>query len=125
MRKGKILIFTILAFCACLVVLLGIIRLERKVQETETENETVVYDYPPMIYVNDILYQRQKKVSEEKLTEEYTYIGDIESTVPSSEAPRENFQANDDIIGAELYQYQNSIIVVFNQNYELYCSDNI
>ena len=32
-------------------------------------------------------------------------LGKIESTVSSSEEPKENFQANDDIVGAAVYQY--------------------
>lgn len=38
----------------------------------------------------------------------------------SSEEPKENFQANDDIVGAAVYQYGDSIVVEIEGKYWLY-----
>lgn len=43
-------------------------------------------------------------------------LGKIENTVSSSEEPKENFQANDDIVGAMVYQYGDNIVVEFEEN---------
>lgn len=43
-------------------------------------------------------------------------LGKIENTVSSSEEPKENFQANDDIVGAAVYQYGDNIVVEFEEN---------
>lgn len=58
-------------------------------------------DIAPMVYVNDTLYQivdPQPNFADEKSA--FNLLGKIESTVSSSEEPKENFQANDDIVGA-------------------------
>ncbi len=69
-------------------------------------------DIAPMVYVNDTLYQivdPQPNFADEKSS--FKLLGKIESTVSSSEEPKENFQANDDIIGAAVYQYGDNIVV--------------
>ena len=38
----------------------------------------------------------------------------------SSEEPKENFQANDDIVGAAVYQYGDRIVVEIEGKYWLY-----
>lgn len=63
-------------------------------------------DIAPMVYVNDTLYQivdSQSNLADEKSS--FNLLGKIENTVSSSEEPKENFQANDDIVGAAVYQY--------------------
>ena len=55
-------------------------------------------DIVPMVYVNDTLYRivdPQPNFADEKSS--FNLLGKIESTVSSSEEPKENFQANDDI----------------------------
>lgn len=42
----------------------------------------------------------------------FNLLGKIENTVSSSEEPKENFQANDDIVGAAVYQYGDNIVVL-------------
>ena len=57
-------------------------------------------DIAPMVYVNDTLYQivdSQPNFADEKSS--FNLLGKIENTVSSSEEPKENFQANDDIVG--------------------------
>ena len=63
-------------------------------------------DIAPMVYVNE--------------KSAFKLLGKIESTVSSSEEPKENFQANDDIVGAAVYQYGDNIVVEFEGKYWLY-----
>lgn len=74
-----------------------------------------------MVYVNDTLYQivdSQPNFADEKSS--FNLLGKIENTVSSSEEPKENFQANDDIVGAAVYQYGDNIVVEFEGKYWLY-----
>ena len=78
-------------------------------------------DIVPMVYVNDPLYRivdPQPNLADEKSS--FNLLGKIESTVSSSEEPKENFQANDDIVGAAVYQYGDSIVVEIEGKYWLY-----
>ena len=78
-------------------------------------------DIVPMVYVNDTLYQivdPQPNFADEKSS--FNLLGKIESTVSSSEEPKENFQANDDIVGAAVYQYGDNIVVEIEGKYWLY-----
>ena len=51
---------------------------------------------------------------------QFIYLGEIESKVSSSQEPKENFQANDDIVGAKVYQYENDIVILIDGKYFLY-----
>ena len=78
-------------------------------------------DIVPMVYVNDTLYRivdPQPNFADEKSS--FNLLGKIESAVSSSEEPKENFQANDDIVGAAVYQYGDSIVVEIEGKYWLY-----
>ena len=78
-------------------------------------------DIVPMVYVNDTLYRivdPQPNFADEKSS--FNLLGKIESTVNSSEEPKENFQANDDIVGAAVYQYGDRIVVEIEGKYWLY-----
>ena len=78
-------------------------------------------DIVPMVYVKDTLYRivdPQPNFADEKSS--FNLLGKIESTVSSSEEPKENFQANDDIVGAAVYQYGDSIVVEIEGKYWLY-----
>ena len=78
-------------------------------------------DIVPMVYVNDTLYRivdPQPNFADEKSS--FNLLGKIESTVSSPEEPKENFQANDDIVGAAVYQYGDSIVVEIEGKYWLY-----
>ena len=78
-------------------------------------------DIVPMVYVNDTLYRivdPQPNFADEKSS--FNLLGKIESTVSSSEEPKENFQANEDIVGAAVYQYGDSIVVEIEGKYWLY-----
>lgn len=80
-----------------------------------------VADAAPMVYVNDTLYIQssdQKGYPERK--DEFVYLGNIESTASEDGAPKENFQANDPIVGCEVYQYGENIVVHIHDAYWLY-----
>ena len=78
-------------------------------------------DIAPMVYVNDTLYQivdPQPNIADEKSA--FNLLGKIESKVSSCQEPKENFQANDDIVGAAVYQYGDNIVVEIEGKYWLY-----
>ena len=78
-------------------------------------------DIAPMVYVNDTLYQivdPQPNSADEKSA--FNLLGKIESKVSSLQEPKENFQANDDIVGAAVYQYGDNIVVEIEGKYWLY-----
>lgn len=78
-------------------------------------------DITPMVYVNDTLYQivdPQPNIADEKSA--FNLLGKIESKVSSLQEPKENFQANDDIVGAAVYQYGDNIVVEIEGKYWLY-----
>lgn len=78
-------------------------------------------DIAPMVYVNDTLYQivdPQPNIADEKSA--FNLLEKIESKVSSLQEPKENFQANDDIVGAAVYQYGDNIVVEIEGKYWLY-----
>lgn len=83
-------------------------------------------DAAPMVYVNDILYKQSiSQISYPERTDEFLYLGKIESAVSGDHGntdgvPSENFQANTSIIGAEVYQYGDDVVVRINNEYWLY-----
>lgn len=86
-----------------------------------------IADAPPMIYINNTLYQQstnQASYSEKK--PEFVLLGKIESDITNVQntttdgIPKENFQANLPIVGAEVYQYGDDIVVEMNDKYWLF-----
>ena len=70
-------------------------------------------DIAPMVCIDRVLYQIagvQPDLTGKE--DEFNYLGTISSTVSSSQKPTEDFQANDDIIGAAVYQYDGECVVV-------------
>lgn len=84
------------------------------------EEAGVIYDMPPMVYVNDSLYKRISFVSDICLNDECIYMGEIKSNVDSSQTPSENYQSNSNLIGAKIYKNGDDIIIVYHEFYELY-----
>ena len=112
----------------CVVLAFGIWTLPSHSQPPSVESshalpdkDNVHWDRPPFICVNGALYKCYQTVTSDSLGEDYSFLGTIESCVPSHETPSENFQANTPITGAELYQCGNNIIAVNNGWYGLYC----
>lgn len=82
-------------------------------------------DAAPMVYVNDTLYrQSTTQTSFNDRKDDFTFLGVIESDIGSESIldgiPKENFQANHPIVGAEVYQYGNDIVVEIGGKYWLY-----
>ena len=106
----------VMAACLCLIICVAAIP-----HLLGGSNPPVSGDLAPMIYVNDKLYQYAD--SQPNLTDKesrFIYLGEIKSKVSSSQEPKENFQANDDIVGAAVYQYKNDIVVQIDGEYYLY-----
>ena len=108
--------------CVILIVFAGSKMLRQKNGE---EAEIVpTEDLIPMVYVNSQLYQLKQDQPEWDFTfvENLEYLGIITSCVDSGEIPCEELQANDEIVGAKVYQRGEEIIVVFGDEYWLYTS---
>lgn len=96
---------------------------EAPMAEEAPAEEAAAGDIAPMVYVNDTLYIQsptQKEYTEWQ--EEFSYLGEIESVVLSDREPEQNFQANDPIVGCEVYQYGEDVVVKINGSYWLYIS---
>lgn len=89
----------------------------------EKSNNSASGDLSPMVYVNDTLYRstsNQPDLTGKK--SQLVYLGTISSKVSSSQYPKENFQANDDIVGSVVYQCGEDVVVESNGQYWLYCA---
>lgn len=87
----------------------------------EQPNDSTSGDLSPMIYVNDSLYRstgRQPDLTGKD--SQFVCLGAISSKVSSSQYPKENFQANDDIVGSMVYQWRTDVVVESNGQYWLY-----
>lgn len=105
-----------MAACLCLVICVFTIP-----HLLDNSNGPISGDLAPMVYVNDTLYQiteNQPELADKE--NEFVYLGKIESKVSAAQKPEENFQANDDIVGAEVYQYGNNIVILIDGTYWLY-----
>lgn len=75
----------------------------------------------PMVCVGRGLYRITGEQPElEGREAEFFYLGEISSRVDSSQKPRVDFQANDDIIGAKVYKFDENIVVDIDGKYWLY-----
>jgi len=80
-----------------------------------------VADIAPMVYVNDTLYiQSSDQQGYPELKDEFVYLGKIENAASEKSTPNENFQANHPVVGCEVYQYGENIVVQINGAYWLY-----
>lgn len=107
-----------IAACLCLVICaFAIPRLFEK------PNDNISGDLSPMIYVNNTLYRITSDQPDLTGKEsQFVYLGTISSKVSSSQYPKENFQANDDIVGSEVYQFGEDIVVEIDGQYWIYCT---
>ena len=77
------------------------------------------YDRPPLLVVNGITYKgSSQKIAQ--LPPDSVYLGSVLSSVPSGESPTENFQANDERIGASIYQVGDDIAVFSSDKWWIY-----
>ncbi|MCM1025895.1 MAG: hypothetical protein NC432_05640 [Roseburia sp.] len=86
-----------------------------------------VADAAPMVYVNDTLYKQSVSgQSYPEWKDEFVYLGRILSDVTNNQSsdtdgiPKENFQANHPVVGCEVYQYGENIVLHINGAYWLY-----
>lgn len=117
------------AACLVLVCVATISLFTGNNEETTTPG---IADAPPMVYVNDTLYkQSTKQISYNELKDDFIYLGVIEKDISNLQGsietentldgiPTENFQANHPIVGSEVYQYGNNIVVEIEGKYWLY-----
>ncbi len=108
----------------------------------EETQVSVIADAPPMVYVSGRLYQQStRQVFFEEKKRDFVYLGKVETDITHSRdrtegtgtdgdsltvqhatdgIPRQNFQANHPIVGAEIYQYGDDIVVLIDGKYWLY-----
>ncbi len=88
--------------------------------------ENITPDTPPMVCINNKLYQQSKeKLSYTKMKNGFIYLGKIESDITDDQittdgVPKENFQANHPIVGSEIYQYNDDVVIKIDGKYCLY-----
>lgn len=80
---------------------------------------TPKYDYPPLIVINGSTYKGTNH-SIAQLPHNSIYLGTVMSSVPSSEVPIENFQANDELTGALIYQIENDVVIYHANQWWIY-----
>ena len=119
------------AIAACLV-LVCVVAIPLFLHNNDSVTTPGIADAAPMIYVNDTLYkQYTSQTSFNELKDDFVYLGVIESDVTNIQGtndagnyldgiPKENFQANHPIVGAEIYQYGENIVVGIGGKYWLY-----
>ena len=119
------------AIAACLV-LVCVVATPLFLHNNDSVTTPGIADAAPMIYVNDTLYkQSTSQTSFNELKGDFVYLGVIESDVTNFQGtndagnyldgiPKENFQANHPIVGAEAYQYGENIVVGIGGKYWLY-----
>ena len=119
------------AIAACLV-LVCVVAIPLFLHNNDSVTAPGIADAAPMIYVNDTLYkQSTSQTSFTELKDNFVYLGVIESDVTNIQGtndagnyldgiPKENFQANHPIVGAEIYQYGENIVVGIGGKYWLY-----
>ena len=119
------------AIAACLV-LVCVVAIPLLLHNNDSVTTPGIADAAPMIYVNDTLYkQSTSQTSFNELKDDFVYLGVIESDVTNIQGtndagnyldgiPKENFQANHPIVGSEVYQYGENIVVGIGGKYWLY-----
>ena len=117
-----------MAACLCLVVV-GALVVPSLINNTpvgDIDTPPIVADIAPMVCINGELYRDvSTQISYTELNEETAYLGKIESEISNScgvsdGIPKEDFQANHSIVGSEVYQYGNDIVIKINGKYWLY-----
>lgn len=112
-KKSSWMKWGALAACLCLVICAITIPLLREPAVTPG-------DLAPMVFVNDTIYYQSGNKSFSEMQDNFNYIGKIESEVAPSQKPNEELQANHSIVGAEVYQYGDNVVVLINGKYWLY-----
>lgn len=100
-----------------IIILAVIIMVSLLFRNAETER----YQFPPLVYIDTQLYKSEKAISKTEFNDDYIYIGNIETSVPSYESPKQNFQTNRSfLVGAEVYQLATNLVILYDSTYQLY-----
>lgn len=114
---------------ACLILCLIVSLNGSSLRDSRKESEGVnsAGDAPLLVFVNDTLYKQSlQQISYSEMNNEFVYLGKIESDITQNKSmmtdgvPKENFQANYPIVGAEVYRYGDDIVVQYDGQYWLY-----
>ena len=114
-----------MAACLAIVLSIGVFAFSSR-RGGDMVSESRAADVAPMIYVNDTLYiQSSDQQGYPELKDDFIYLGQIASNVTNNQSdtdgvPKENFQANTHIVGCEVYQYGQNIVVKISDAYWLY-----
>ena len=115
-----------MAACLTLTLVLGVILLCSQ-HGGRIPSEPGVADVAPMVYVNDTLFiQSSDQQGYPEFKDEFIYLGQILRDITQNQGdgtdgvPKENFQANHPIVGCEVYQYGENIVVKIHDAYWLY-----
>lgn len=126
-KKNSWLKWGAAAACLCMVIAGAFTMWPSQSPGGEMVSSSGVADVAPMVYVNDTLYkQSTKQTSYAELKDDFVYIGKVENDITSDQSvtsdgvPKENFQSNTPIVGAEIYQYGDDIVVQISGEYWLY-----
>ncbi len=125
-KKMNWKIWGTMAACLTLVFSIGALFINTR-KEKDMVIESGTTDVAPMVYVNDTLYkQSSDQQGYPELRDDFVYLGKILSDITNSQSgdtdgvPKENFQANHPIVGCEVYQYGENIVIKINNAYWLY-----
>jgi len=81
----------------------------------------IPWEFPPLVFVNDSLYRRYIAAIPNSLNNDFIYIGRIDSYILHDQEPTANSQANRaNLLGAEIYQSGNYLIIVYDGSYDYY-----
>ena len=96
---------------------------ENKNNQNEQLQTNAPNTYLPSIMINNTLYLLSGKEKSVIEINENDYIGKITSVVPLTQIPIENEQANIDIEGSPYAEYQNGIVVLWNEEWTLFVTE--
>lgn len=132
-KKNNWLKWGAVAACLCLVLVGAFTMLPSQtpggeiVNNNDVVSSSGVADVAPMVYVNNTLYkQSNERTSYTDLKDDFVYLGTVKSDITSDQStvtdgvPKENFQSNTPIVGAEIYQYGDNIVVHSENAYWVY-----
>lgn len=114
-----------IAACLALVVCAAVRLLPGRMAAGQlASDKSVSCDIASMVYVGDALYILSPLPNDWEgypaSLEGLVYLGNIQSVVASCGQPHENFQANDSILGCEVYRYGSCIAVKVDGHYLIY-----
>lgn len=109
-----------IAACFALILSVGVFTLDLWKNDDTIPDPGIAYA-AQMVCVNNTLYQSLSNQPDFIGKEgQLVYLGTISSKVSSSQCPKEDFQANDDIVGSAVYQYGKNMVVEINGQYQVY-----